>query len=414
MAAIATSMSKAVARGGLPFSRILEDLGAREVVVVEAGGAERTSVFIAAYLVLMASSYISGAGERVALVLEDPEILIKDINLLSYDSREPWERVYLSLEYLKDLGLILVSRDPPRTERVWQLCGTYILTYLSEVPSRLGAKARELNEALKDLKPEEVLVCGETVRSFKLEHTRPAPIEVSRFEAAEAPRIAVAAGMGEVEIPQEREPTLLEKSFGDDAPEAAAILDKCGRSVSIEELSSHKREVVDKLKELGFIRDDILVGHAILTEPGERALKEYRDALKTGLRPRITQRPEAPPAQTLIDAGEALERVDEVDALYIRAESLWRQQKYVQAVMTAYKYMVQALKKAYNIETGHLDDLVARVGAEGAGITVEEAKTAKTLMIAAGRGEVGITDATKILSLARKVRARLSALGGGG
>ena len=424
MASIAVAMSKCVKRGGVSASKIIEALEEADVVIVEVPGVERVATFITAYLTLMLSNAFSRIRGRIAFILENPELLVKDINLFGYESREPWERVYLSLEYMKDLGLILVSRDSPKTSRVWELCGTHVLTYMSDVPRGVYSDSRRVLEMVEALKQDEVLVNGESVRVFKLTHTPAKPVEPIK-PAVEAPlkqeTIAVVEAAGEAAA-ERRKPVLLEEMFGDDAVEAAAILDKCSRSIPVTELDSHKPEVVDKLKKAGFIRDDILLGHAILTEAGEQALKEYRDALKTGLPPEPSKRPPpsaAPahpsePAQTLIDADEALERMDEVDALYARVESLWRQQKYPQAVMAAYKYMVQALKKAYNIETGHLDDIVEKIGEEAAGISLEEAKTAKTLVIAAGKGEAGINEATRMVSLARKVRARLSSIGGGG
>lgn len=424
MASIVAAMSRNVKRGGVSASRLVRALEEADAVIVEVPGVERGAIFMIAYLTLMISNVFARIRGRAAFILENPEILVKDINLFGYESREPWERVYLALEYLKGFGLILVARDSPKTGRVWELCGTRVLTYMSDIPREVYRGSRQLEELLEKLRQEEVVVYGESIRAFRLTHTPARAVEPIRMPEAAALRegvVVVAGPPAQTAVVERRRPTLLEEMFGDDAAEAAAILDKCGRSVSVEELRSYKPEVVEKLKKVGFIRDDILLGHAILTEPGEHALKEYREALKTGLAPEPGPRPPAgaeaapsKPAQALIDADEALERVDEVDALYARVESLWRQQKYPQAVMAAYKYMVQALKRAYNIETGHLDDIVQRIGGEAAGITLEEAKTAKTLMIAAGRGEAGINEATRMVLLARKVRARLSSIGGGG
>ncbi|MEM0262483.1 MAG: hypothetical protein QXN17_07530, partial [Nitrososphaerota archaeon] len=106
-------------------------------------------------------------------------------------------------------------------------------------------------------------------------------------------------------------------------------------------------------------------------------------------------------------------------ATYYMAESLFRQGKYAQSIMNCYEFMVNALKKFYEIEKGHLDDIVEMLSKKGAetGITVQEARDAKTLLIEASKSikegrQVSITSAQRMLKYARKVLESLSRIGG--
>jgi len=122
--------------------------------------------------------------------------------------------------------------------------------------------------------------------------------------------------------------------------------------------------------------------------------------------------------QTVIDS-EASSRIYEYMATYYMAESLFRQGKYAQSIMNCYEFMVNALKKFYEIEKGHLDDIVEMLSKKGAetGITVQEARDAKTLLIEASKSikegrQVSITSAQRMLKYARKVLESLSRIGG--
>ena len=181
--------------------------------------------------------------------------------------------------------------------------------------------------------------------------------------------------------------------------------------------------MVRRLKDLGYIRDDILAGHVLLTDAGEQVLREFRESGGRG-HPRPAESGEAEGGggggaqsrQETLDRGEASERADEHLPLLMRAESLFRQGKYALCILAAYEYMVNALKSAYGIEKGHLPDLVAQLRGVDVGITLEEAKTAKTLVIEARKAidegrRASMTDAGKMVELARRVSR---ALGGGG
>jgi len=123
----------------------------------------------------------------------------------------------------------------------------------------------------------------------------------------------------------------------------------------------------------------------------------------------------------ILDQEEALDRFGEHVAAYYLAESLFRQGKYAQSVLKSYEFMVNALKAFYNIDKGHLDDIIEMLEARGAErpLTASEAKDAKTLVIEASKAmkegkQVPLTSAQRMLRYARKVLEQMSARSGGG
>lgn len=419
------SLVKSIAPGGLHTSQILSSKA--QVVCVEPLGSQRDKVFIISYLLQML------VGRGVVLIVENPELIIKDINLLSYEAREPWEKLYLALEYSKQFGLILVSRDTPKTERVWNLCRTYILTELSELPFRVGERSRSLLPLIKSLKPMEAIISGEGDRKFKVEPIYPVtvepkmvkPVSVTASKEGQLVETRLEAGEG-AEAPQ---PTMLEKAFGEKVLDIARILEQARSGLT--NISETDKELVKKLEERGYVTS--FGGTYYTTATGEEALSEYQKAVKErGLLVKQAPTGEAGRAeevievtsrgavQTIIDS-EAESRMDEVLATYYMAESLFRQGKYGPCVMNCYGFMVNALKKFYDIEKGHLDDLVEVLVQRGAetGLTINEAKDAKTLLIEASNAlkegrQVPLTSAQRMLKYARKVLDALQKTGGGG
>ena len=415
------AMMRSIAPGGLHIAQVLSSPA--PVVCVEPAGSARDVTFIMGYLILML------ADKNVVLVVEDPEIIIKDVNLLSYESREPWERLYIALDCAKLSGLILVSRAAPKTERVWSLCNTYILTELSDVPYRVGDRVRALIPLIRSLKPMEAIISGEGDRRFKIEKVYPAAIEpkVLGVEAAQAVAHKVASApaeaseaSAEVRAPQL---TALERAFGDRAVDVARLLEQArgGLSRVLEEDSA----LVKELEEKGYLAS---LGEVYYTTAmGEELLSEYQNAVRErgaiAARPAIeaeeAERPAAP-AQAVIDA-DAGGRLDEALASFYMAESLFRQGKYGPCVMVAYEFMCSAIKKFFDIEKGHLDDLVKELSDRGVdvGITHGEAKDAKTLLIEVSNAlkegrQVSITSAQRMLKYARRVLEALSRAGGAG
>lgn len=419
------SLVKSIAPGGLYTSQILSSRA--RVVCVEPIGPQRDKIFTIAYLLQML------ADKEVVLVVEDPELIVKDINLLSYEAREPWEKIYLALDYSKQSGLILVSRDTPKTERVWGLCRTYIFTELSEPPSRAGDRLRTLLPLIKSLKPMEAVISGEGDRRFKVEPVYPAVVEAKIVK----PATVVASGEGGVVEarpeaggePPAPQPTMLEEAFGERVLDAARILEQARSGLT--KLPEEDRELVRQLEEKGYLTS--FGGTYYTTATGEEALSEYQRAVKErgplikGVSAKEAEgagaehREEHKEAvQTVIDS-EAESRMGEALATYYMAESLFRQGKYGPCVMNCYEFMVNALKRFYGIEKGHLDDLVETLVERGAeaGLTISEAKDAKTLLIEASNAlkegrQVPITSAQRMLRYARKVLEALQRVGGGG
>ncbi|MEM1809052.1 MAG: hypothetical protein QXL31_06700 [Thermosphaera sp.] len=413
------AMMRSIAPGGLHAAQVLSSPA--PVVCVEPAGSARDVTFIMGYLILML------ADKNVVLVVEDPEIIIKDVNLLSYESREPWERLYIALDCAKLSGLILVSRAAPKTERVWSLCNTYILTELSDVPYRVGDRVRALIPLIRSLKPMEAIISGEGDRRFKIEKVYPAAIEpkVLGVEAAQAvahkgasaPAEASEAS-AEVRAPQL---TALERAFGDRAVDVARLLEQArgGLSRVLEEDSALVKELEEKgyLASLGEVYYTTAMGEELLSEYQKAVRERGAIAARPAIEAEEAERPAAP-AQAVIDA-DAGGRLDEALASFYMAESLFRQGKYGPCVMVAYEFMCSAIKKFFDIEKGHLDDLVKELSEVDVGITHDEAKDAKTLLIEVSNAlkegrQVSITSAQRMLKYARRVLEALSRAGGAG
>ncbi len=208
--------TRSVATNGLYISRILSSKAS--IVCIEPTGPQRDQVFMVAYLLLML------ADKNIVLVVENPEMVIKDINLLSYESREPWERVYLALDYAKRSGLVLVSRASPRAWRVWNLCQTYIFTELASPPIRVRERARQLLE--RPLKPMEAVISGEGDRRFKIEAVTVAEVEARKIEAKPSAKQGAVVIEDLPEAKAEIKPTWLEELFGERVVDYANIMEK--------------------------------------------------------------------------------------------------------------------------------------------------------------------------------------------
>lgn len=113
------------------------------------------------------------------LVIHSPEFLVKDINLLAYDSREPWERLFNALDdwRVRGRGLILVSKSPMLSQQTLNLCQIYIASRMSEYFRSLDEKTRIICEASRTLKNGEVVVYDSRgLFKLKLEIPNPANI----------------------------------------------------------------------------------------------------------------------------------------------------------------------------------------------------------------------------------------------
>ncbi|MEM2216640.1 MAG: hypothetical protein QXP57_08780 [Nitrososphaerota archaeon] len=378
----------------------------------------RHAVFAIAYSILTLNL-------DAVLVIHSPELLMKDVNLLAYDSREPWERLFNALDEWRLRGLVLVSKSPILSEQVIRLCQTHIASKMSEYFRPLDDRTRQIYEVAKTLNGDEIaLYNSKGLFKIKLKNIpEPANIPPPKKKTT----VTVSGEGGEVEEvrgeEKKIEPTLLEKMFGDRVIDVARILEEARNGLS--NVSEKDRELVRELEEKGFITS--LGGVYYTSSTGEESLSEYQKAVRErGLlaKPVLEKVEEKieekiqESRQTVIDS-EASSRIYEYMATYYMAESLFRQGKYAQSIMNCYEFMVNALKKFYEIEKGHLDDIVEMLSKKGAetGITVQEARDAKTLLIEASKSikegrQVSITSAQRMLKYARKVLESLSRIGG--
>jgi len=391
---------------------------------------QRQAVFTMAYSLFMLRRY------DAVLVLHNPEKLLPDINLLPYNARESWERVFniISLWRDKGLGLILISRSPIISTQLLRLCPVAVATRMPEVPARLEDEyMRSLVKIARTVKPGE-LVTTLMDKTQIVKYNAPKPANVPPPKPLETVQEIVAApvvGSGIVESEKEHgeavkaQPTQLEKEFSDKVVEVARILEKAksGLPVNIQTSSEVDVELVKNLEMKGYLTQFGGVYYPSAT--GLELLNEYQKAVKErGLLKIQTIGKDEPQEktlekpvevkQTVIDHEEALDRLGENAAGYYLAESLFRQGKYAQSVMKAYEFMVNALKSFYNIEKGHLDDIIEMLEPRGIKpLTINEAKDAKTLLIEASNAlkdgrQVGLTSAQRMLKYSRKVLEFLS------
>jgi len=394
---------------------------------------QRQAVFAMAYSIYMLSRY------DAVLVLHNPEKLLPDINILAYNARESWERAFNTIASWRDrgLGLILVSRNPIASPYLLRLCPTILATRMPEVPARLDDELmRQVVKAARGIKPGE-LVASTSDKLVIAKYKAPEPAYIPPPKPAEKTqeqKILVSASKDSVkeaveEQKEEIKPTALEREFGGKVVEAARILQQArsGLQVSVETAGQVDVQLLKKLEEKGYLTQ--FGGLYYPSATGLELLNEYQKAVKergpiavAGGEPE-RRGAEATPVreesrQTVIDQGEALDRLGEHVAGYYLAESLFRQGKYAQSVMKAYEFMVNSLKAFYSIEKGHLDDIVEMLEERNAEkpLTVNEAKDAKTLLIEASTAlkdgrQVSLTSAQRMLRYARKVLDHLS--GGG-
>ena len=393
----------------------------------------RQAVFAMAYSIYMLSGY--GA----VLVLHNPEKLLPDINLLAYNARESWERAFNTIASWrgKGLGLTLISRSPITSPYLLRLCPTILATRMPEVPARLEDELmRQVVKVARGVKPGE-LVATTADKLVIVKYRAPEPAYISPPKPAEkAPehgiRVSAPEDIEGKSVREERvEPTVLEKEFGEKVTEVARILQQArsGLQVGVEGAGQLDAELVEKLEGKGYLTQ--FGGLYYPSATGLELLNEYQKAVKergpTAVAVRehekneVEKAParEVPARQILIDQEEALDRLGEHVAGYYLSESLFRQGKYAQSVMKAYEFMVNSLKAFYDIEKGHLDDIVEMLEERGVvTLTVNEAKDAKTLLIEASNAlkdgrQVSLTSAQRMLRYARKVLDHLSGGGGG-
>lgn len=393
----------------------------------------RQAVFAMAYSIYMLSRY------DAVLVLHNPEKLLPDINLLAYNARESWEKAFNTIASWrgKGLGLILISRSPITSPYLLRLCPTILATRMPEVPARLEDELmRQVVKVARGIKPGE-LVASTSDKLVIVKYRAPEPAHIPPPKPAEKTpeqgiRVSALEDIEGKSVREERvEPTVLEKEFGEKVVEVARILQQArsGLQVGVEGAGQLDAELVKKLEGKGYLTQ--FGGLYYPSATGLELLNEYQKAVKergpiaVAVRGREKHEVEKAPAievparQILIDQEEAVDRLGEHVAGYYLSESLFRQGKYAQSVMKAYEFMVNSLKAFYDIEKGHLDDIVEMLEERGVDtLTVNEAKDAKTLLIEASNAlkdgrQVSLTSAQRMLRYARKVLDHLSGGGGG-
>ncbi|PUA34184.1 MAG: hypothetical protein B9J98_00905 [Candidatus Terraquivivens tikiterensis] len=151
--AAALSSVRSISSSGISTKDVVA--GGWKVLLIKASAcSQRDAAFMRAYALLAARRL------DAALVLEDPELLLVDISLLPYDSRESWEGVFNVLKGWRGKGLILVSRGPVLSDWVYRLCRAYVVTRLGGHVPRPEGRARGLMEASRELKQGEALIAG--------------------------------------------------------------------------------------------------------------------------------------------------------------------------------------------------------------------------------------------------------------
>ncbi len=421
------SLCDFIGTSGLSYTSLKDDWSVLYISL--RGLPQRQATFAAAYTLYMLRRY------DAVLVLHNPERLVMDINLLGYDSRESWERAFHTLTSWKDKGLIIISRSPIASPSLLKLCPVMIATRMPEVPRVEGEWLRSLLINARDLESGELMLStSNEVVKVKYRAPNPARIPppktvkkpVKRLEVAVAAQAGVSSSVEErVEAPPG--PTPLEKEYGEKVMDVARLLQSA--KSGLERINPEDEALVKQLENKGLLTR--FGGTYYTSAMGLELLNEYQKAVKERGMIAVEEGGEeeaqppaetgvaqtAKPVQTVIDSKEALERLDEWMASYYMAESLFRQGKYAQSIMKSYDFMLNSLKGFYNIEKGHLDDVVEQLNERGVQpLSTREAKDAKTIMIEASKalkegGRTSLISAQRMLRYAKKVFESLSETG---
>ncbi|MEM2233860.1 MAG: hypothetical protein QXP81_10025 [Nitrososphaerota archaeon] len=380
--------------------RELLDGGWRAAVIDPHGLSESLSLLSLVYF----AQVVGDLAPDAVVVIEGAEHVIPDINVLPYDARTVWLRLYGRLERLavRD-SLVLLTSSPNFSPQLLDLARSFALveppvSVLAHLRSRLGVDARQL--------PHGPAAITRTDASWELRPLRvpeidPIPVPVAR-SAMRMLEEGVRSRVSEV-----FRGTVLFVDFADLAEEAYRVL-RAVRHMRNLDAEAAAREagtsarIVRELLEKGYLAERD--GGLVLTQLGEEAFLDF--ARKTGrLRAeRIREKLEAegkeqkaegvvpapqpqtptsiqvglgaylsPPSLTPAELGDAYRMLSDAKAAFAR-------QDYMLACRIAYKALITLLKLIAGVEKGKPKELARLASAKGVKVTEEETARAVSII----------------------------------
>jgi len=377
----------------LTLSELLE--GNWRVAVIDAYGLSNS-------LSLLAQIYVAQVAADVApgavVVIEGAENVLPDINILPYDARTVWLKLYRRLEELAmRSSLVLLTSNPNFSPQLLDLVRTLVLVeppvnVLAFLRSRLGIDLNQLPRGPIALSRSDTTW---TAMPLRFDSVGPIPVPLAR-SAMRSLHEKVRARMSEY-----YRGTVLFADFADLAEEAYRVL-RAVRHVKTLDREGAAREagasvkIVDQLIEKGYIAERD--GRLVLTQLGEEAYTDF--ARKTGrlrterIREEVEKQEQevkvsetptpsgvqvglgaylSPPSISQSELGDAYRMLSDAKAAMAR-------QDHILACRIAYKAFIALLKLVAGVEKGKPKELAKLASAKGVKVAEEEAARAVSII----------------------------------
>ncbi|MFZ8857559.1 MAG: hypothetical protein ACO2O1_04870 [Candidatus Caldarchaeales archaeon] len=377
----------------LTLQELLE--GSWRVAVIDAYGLSNS-------LSLLAQIYVAQVVADVApgavVVIEGAENVLPDINILPYDARTVWLKLYRRLEELAmRSSLVLLTSNPNFSPQLLDLVRTLALVeppvnVLAFLRTRLGVDLNQLPKGPIALSRSDTTW---TVMPLRFDSVGPVPVPLAR-SAMRSLHEKVRARMSEY-----YRGTVLFADFADLAEEAYRIL-RAVRHVKTLDREGAAREagasvkLVDQLIEKGYIAERD--GRLVLTQLGEEAYTDF--AKKTGrlrterIREEVEKQEQevkvsetptpsgvqvglgaylSPPSISQSELGDAYRMLSDAKAALAR-------QDHILACRIAYKAFMALLKLVAGVEKGKPKELAKLASAKGVKVAEEEAARAVSII----------------------------------
>jgi hypothetical protein len=377
----------------LTLSEILE--GNWRIAVIDAHGLSNS-------LSLLAQIYVAQVAAKVApgavVVIEGAENVLPDINILPYDARTVWLKLYRRLEGLALRGsLVLLTSNPNFSPQLMDLVRTLVLVeppvnVLAFLRSRLGIDLNQLPRGPIALVRSDTTW---TAMPLRFDSVGPIPVPLAR-SAMRSLHESVRARMSEY-----YRGTVLFADFADLAEEAYRVL-RAVRHMKTLDREGVAREagtsvkIVDQLIEKGYIAERD--GKFVLTQLGEEAYTDF--ARKTGrlraerIREEVEKQEQevkvsetptpsgvqvglgaylSPPSISQSELGDAYRMLSDAKAAMAR-------QDHILACRIAYKAFIALLKLIAGVEKGKPKELAKLASAKGVKVAEEEAARAVSII----------------------------------
>lgn len=333
-------------------------------------------------------------------VLSEIEFVLPDINVLPYDARNVWLRLYRHLEGARD-GLIMATSNPYAATQLMDISDKVLL--VDPPLSFLSYLRRSFGLSLSQDKGPHLIVRsheGWSLSRIELPVVEPVSTEEVRMSARMVVE-SIRSKMTEV-----YRNTVLFVDFADNAESAYRIL----RAVKYQREPDERSVATEAEADVGLVRELVKKGYIattdgrlVITQLGQNAMSDF----EAKVRGRMTERREDAEPEAGLSGDERAGNLNKpvqtglplfTQRLMSPSElgEYWRiigdarvaygAGKYIQAIKMAYKGIYSVLKSLTGQEKGRLRDLVSIARSRGiVNIEDSEAKRAVAAIALAGR-----------------------------